>query len=81
MPPTTLPFGRYHLWRGYLKPVLGGSFCELCHRLHTDKTVGHQQDVREWATRTGMCVNVPKNLFDGDKWRKFINDTNVPPVE
>lgn len=61
--------------------MLGGSFCELCHRLHTDKTVGHQQDVREWATRTGMCVNVPKNLFDGDKWRKFINDTKVPPVE
>ncbi|KAK8389347.1 hypothetical protein O3P69_008826 [Scylla paramamosain] len=74
-------YGRYHLWRRYLKAVMGGSFCELCHRLHTDTAPSHHQDVAKWLAESGKCLRVPKDLFKNDAWRKYINSTNTTSIE
>lgn len=75
--PFSLPSGRYHLWRGYLKAVMGGSFCELCHRLHTDVEPSHHLNVPEWYVKSGKCIYAPKDMFGSNAWKKIINDTET----
>nr|XP_027210879.1 alpha-(1,3)-fucosyltransferase C-like [Penaeus vannamei] len=66
--------GRYHLWRGFWEVRVGGNFCELCQRLHTDGETKHQADVPAWRGRNGRCQVVPRNMFAPGvtAWRKFI---------
>ena len=75
--PFTLPSCRYHLWRGYMKAVMGGSFCEMCHRLHTDTAPSYHENIGKWFQNSGNCVRVPKSMFASDAWRKYINTTTT----
>ncbi|XP_047502445.1 alpha-(1,3)-fucosyltransferase C-like [Penaeus chinensis] len=66
--------GRYHVWRGFWSVRVGGTFCELCHRLHTDDEAQRHADIPAWRGRNGRCQVVPKNMFAPgvNAWRRFI---------
>ncbi|XP_045102825.1 alpha-(1,3)-fucosyltransferase C-like [Portunus trituberculatus] len=70
-------YGRYHLWRGYLKAVMGGSFCEMCHRLHTDTEPSRHKNIGKWFGKSGNCTRVAKGMFASDAWKKYINSTTT----
>ncbi|KAK3888799.1 hypothetical protein Pcinc_007159 [Petrolisthes cinctipes] len=57
-------YGRYHLWRGYFTASVRGSFCELCHLLHTSTTPSHHTHIGSWFMNRTMCHSPPKNMSE-----------------
>ncbi|KAK7065913.1 hypothetical protein SK128_023869 [Halocaridina rubra] len=70
-------YGRYHLWRGYWKIVVYGSFCELCYRLHNDPYTGHHKDIPQWRSEIEKCKDAPLNMFHSPAWKQIIHDRNA----
>ncbi|XP_064117335.1 alpha-(1,3)-fucosyltransferase C-like isoform X2 [Macrobrachium nipponense] len=74
-------YGRYHLWRGFWDLKLGGSMCELCHKLHTDKEPKHYTDIPAWRLKSNRCFQVPNNLFmdpeNPDAWKEVISSNEA----
>ncbi|XP_071514201.1 alpha-(1,3)-fucosyltransferase C-like isoform X2 [Panulirus ornatus] len=72
-------YGRYHLWRAYLQPVVQGSLCELCDRLHHDKHHKHHHDIPAARHANGRCLTLPTPLFTTKHHRgawRAVNTTN-----
>ncbi|XP_047486172.1 alpha-(1,3)-fucosyltransferase C-like [Penaeus chinensis] len=66
-------YGKYHVWRGFWEPRVGGSLCELCHRLHTDTQIKHHVNIPNERRTNGLCIRVKKNLFGPDSaWKEVI---------
>ncbi|XP_042857553.1 alpha-(1,3)-fucosyltransferase C-like [Penaeus japonicus] len=67
-------YGKYHVWRGFWEARVGGTFCELCHRLHTDQEEKHYADLNLWRAQNNKCQIVPRNMFapEVNAWRSFI---------
>nr|XP_053629287.1 uncharacterized protein LOC128686407 [Cherax quadricarinatus] len=68
-------YGRYHVWRGFLRPFLKGSLCELCHKVHTNTTFHHYQHLPTTRRLRGRCTVVPSPLFNPDhpdSWKAYI---------
>ncbi|XP_066975746.1 alpha-(1,3)-fucosyltransferase C-like [Macrobrachium rosenbergii] len=70
-------YGRYHVWRGFWTAHVGGSMCELCHKLHTEKGTKNYQDIPKWRIQNDHCINIRKSLFtnskDPDYWKRVIS--------
>ncbi|XP_042238171.1 alpha-(1,3)-fucosyltransferase C-like isoform X2 [Homarus americanus] len=81
-------YGRYHLWRAYLRPMVGGSMCELCHLLHTDTSHHHYHSIATARHLRGQCLSLPTKLFHprhSTAWKQVIasnhseNKHKIPP--
>ncbi|XP_076059229.1 alpha-(1,3)-fucosyltransferase C-like [Oratosquilla oratoria] len=48
-------YARYHMWRRYWSANLRPPLCELCCRLHQDRSVRVQHDIPTWWKRVGKC--------------------------
>ena len=49
----------------------------MCHRLHTNEPPSHHEDIPKWFAQSGKCINVQKDMFKGNAWKKIINDTEA----
>ncbi|XP_069162670.1 alpha-(1,3)-fucosyltransferase C [Procambarus clarkii] len=68
-------YGRYHIWRAYLRPVLKGSLCELCHLVHTNTSRHHYTNLPDTRFSRGRCTTLPSSLFGPSSphsWKKVI---------
>ncbi|XP_045613892.1 alpha-(1,3)-fucosyltransferase C isoform X2 [Procambarus clarkii] len=68
-------YGRYHMWRAYLRPVLMGSLCEVCHLVHASTSLHHYQDLALTRHRRGRCTEVASPLFGSvspGSWKDVI---------
>ncbi|XP_042882814.1 alpha-(1,3)-fucosyltransferase C-like [Penaeus japonicus] len=76
-------YSKYHLWRGFWEVRVGGSLCDLCHRLHTDTAEKHHVDLTAERLDNNRCVSVKRNLFGANStaWREVINNNRTDSAE
>ena len=74
-------FCRYHVWRGYWKANMMGSFCQLCYKLHSKNDVKYYTNfhgIIKWRNKVEKCIHVKKRMFENRDWEKVFvkNVTN-----
>ena len=56
--------GRYHLWRAFWQPIVGGNICELCTKIHTSGNEQHSHHVDIHSEREAIegCRSPPDDI-------------------
>ena len=66
---------RYHLWRGYWKAKVLGSWCNFCTRIHKDESLNfysNSDDIKNWRTKVGNCIKPKEDIFSNGDWDQKI---------